>query len=78
MAAIKLKGKQYYVIYDYEDEKGKRKQKWESCPTKDSAEMRKAEIEPLKAQQQFIDPNNITVKDFFDKWLPLHPRKRWS
>lgn len=78
MAAIKLKGKQYYVIYDYEDEKGNRKQKWESCPTKDSAEMRKAEIELLKAQQQFIDPNNITVKEFFDKWLPLHARKRWS
>lgn len=37
MASIVQKKNRYYVVYLYDDENGKRKQKWESYKTKDEA-----------------------------------------
>ena len=44
MASIVQKKNRYYVVYLYDSEDGRRKQKWESFKTKEEAKRRKAEI----------------------------------
>ncbi len=45
MAMIKKRNSKYVVIYDYTDETGKRKQKWETFSDKTAAQKIKAEVE---------------------------------
>lgn len=45
MAAIIKRKKSYSVIYNYIDENGEKKQKWETWQTHQEALKRKAEIE---------------------------------
>ena len=45
MASITRRKDRYCVVYLYDDENGKRKQKWETFKTLDEAKRRKAEIE---------------------------------
>ena len=49
MASIVQKKNRYYVVYLYDSEDGRRKQKWESFKTKEEAKRRKAEIRSLAA-----------------------------
>lgn len=48
MASIVQKKNRYYVVYLYDSEDGRRKQKWESFKTKEEAKRRKAEMETLE------------------------------
>ena len=41
MASIQKRGKKYCVIYNYRDEDGKKKQKWETWNTLNEAKKRK-------------------------------------
>ena len=44
MATIRKRKDKYVVIYDYINEKGVRKQKWETCESKAEANKRAKEI----------------------------------
>ena len=48
MASITKRGNKFYVIYNYKDDDGKRKQKWESWNTMIEAKKRKREVEYKK------------------------------
>lgn len=49
MASIVQRGNRYHVVYLYDAEDGKRKQKWESFKTLADAKRRKSEVEYLAA-----------------------------
>lgn len=78
MATVTKKGSTFYVVYYYTDLEGNSKQKWEPCGSEEQAEIRKAEIELDKARKSLITPDSITVQEFFEKWIPVHARKRWT
>ena len=48
MASIRERNGKFNVIYSYTNEKGERKQKWETYETKAEAKRRKKEIEYKK------------------------------
>lgn len=64
MASIIKRKNKYSVVYYYEDERGEKRQKWETWGTYNEALKRKAEIEYKQSNGTFIPPNEITVRDF--------------
>jgi len=73
-------GTSFTVLYDYEDSNGRRKQK--SAGTflsRREAEGVQLEIDLSKNRSTFIEPNDITVRELFDRWLPIRAKtKRWE
>ena len=45
MASIRERNGKFCVIYNYKDSEGKKRQKWETFPTRADAKKRKKEIE---------------------------------
>lgn len=78
MASIVKRASHYYVIYNYINEQGERKQKWESGFTYPEALKRKAKIEYQKSKNCFKSPSDITVSTFFEKWIPIHAKTNWQ
>ena len=71
MAPIVPRGKKFAVVYNYTNEMGEVKQKWESgFPTEKEANVRKLEIELQQATGAFINPSDITLEDYLLKrWV---------
>lgn len=80
MATVIPRGKKFAVVYNYTNERGEVKQKWESgFENEKEANIRKMEIELEQATGTFINPSDITLEDFLLKrWVPLHSKKRWG
>lgn len=72
MASIIKRKKAYSVVYNYIDENGNTKQKWETWHTHKEALKRKAEIENQQNNGTFLPPNNQKLSDFlYDFCFPL-------
>ena len=56
MASIIKRKKSYSVVYNYEDEKGETRQKWETWHTHKDALRRKAEVENQQFNGTFVSP----------------------
>ena len=54
MASIQIKKGKHYVVYNYTDETGARKQKWEPCKSEAHAKKRKKEIEYKEGIGQIV------------------------
>ena len=78
MATVRKRKDKYVVIYDYINEKGVRKQKWETCESKAEASRRAKEIEYEKLHASFVTPNNQTVAEFLAMWAPIQAQQRWQ
>lgn len=78
MASIIKRKKSYSVVYNYTDENGETKQKWETWHTHQEALKRKAEIENQQFNGTFIPPTNQTVSEFLHDFVVLYGEKRWS
>lgn len=79
MATIIKRGKKYSVVYNYTDENGVTRQKWEpSVPAKKEAQKRKNEIEHEMAIGTFIAPSTMKVKDFLDKFVEMYGLRKWG
>ena len=78
MATIRKRKDKYVVIYDYINEKGVRKQKWETCESKADASRRAKEVEYEKSRNNLIAPNNQTVAEFLAEWAPIQAKKCWQ
>ena len=61
MATIIKRKKSYSVVYNYINENGETKQKWETWHTHKEALKRKAEIENQQNNGTFLPPNNQKV-----------------
>lgn len=79
MASIRKRGDKYAVVYYYKDsETGERHQKWETFDTKGEAYSRKTEIEADMATGMYAPPNNITVDEYFERFVELYGVTKWS
>ena len=78
MATIIKRGKKYSVVYNYVNDKGETKQKWESFESEKAAKKRKAEVEYQADQGTFIPPSKQTVREFLADFVSLYGEKRWG
>lgn len=75
MASIKKRRGTYSVVYNYENDKGEKKQRWETFKTYAEAHKRRAEIEYKKNDGTFLPPNKQTVKDVLEDYILLYGEK---
>jgi Site-specific recombinase XerC len=78
MASIIKRKTKYSVVYYYDDERGEKRQKWETYCSYQEAKKRKAEIESSQSKGTFIPPSEITVKDFLEDFVRIYGREKWA
>ena len=75
MASIRERNGKFNVIYSYTNEKGERKQKWETYETKAEAKRRKKEIEYKKEMGSFVVRKCKTLDDLLQNMLHFMAKK---
>lgn len=78
MATIIKRKKAYSVVYNYTDENGKTKQKWETWYTQKEALKRKAEIENGQLNGVFCNPTNMTIEEFMHDFVTMYGESQWG
>ena len=78
MATIIKRKKKYSVVYYYEDEKGEKRQKWETYNTHAEAKKRKIEVESEQSNGTFIPPKDVTVRDFLYDFIKIYGTTHWA
>lgn len=78
MASIIKRKKNYSIVYTYYNEKGERKQKWETRSSYQDALKRKAEIENQKHTGAFVPPSDQSIANFMLDFVSLYGEKRWG
>jgi len=78
MATIIKRKKSYSVVYNYKDENGKTKQKWETCHTYKEAQKRKTEVESQLINGEFIAPSKLTLEEFLNDFVTLYGEPKWG
>ena len=71
MASIRERNGKFNVIYSYTNEKGERKQKWETYETKAEAKRRKKEIEYKKEMGSFVVRKCKTLDELITEYVAL-------
>lgn len=78
MASIIKRKKSYSVVYNYTDENGETKQKWETWRTHKEALKRKAEVENQQNNGTFLAPTDQKISDFLYDFVSTYGIKKWS
>ncbi|MDD6503049.1 MAG: site-specific integrase [Oscillospiraceae bacterium] len=78
MASIVQRKNSFCVVYNYTDENGKRKQKWESYHSMAEAKKRKKEIEYRQEIGTFVVPQCKTVKELLKEYVALYGKTTWA
>ena len=78
MASIVERKKRFYVVYMYNDEKGARKQKWESFTTYADARRRKAEVEYREQMGSLVIPQCHTMHDLLQEYVSMYGKNKWA
>lgn len=78
MATIHKKGKTFYVIYYYINEKGEKKQKWEPKTSMAEAKKFKNEIELAQLNKTLIAPSEKSVSAFLLEWIDVYGKANWQ
>ena len=78
MATVVKRNKKYYVVYNYLDAEGNRKQKWESKSTMREAQSRKKEVEYKKQIGTFTVPSCTTVDELLQEYVDLYGKNTWA
>jgi integrase len=78
MATIIQKNKSYCVVFSYSDEKGKRKQKWETFKSIAEAKKRLKEVEYKEQIGTFIVPKCKTLDELLKEYVDLYGKAKWS
>ena len=78
MAAIIKRKNSYSVVYNFENEKGEIKQKWETYHSEKEALKRKAEIENKQDRGIFIPPKHQTVSSFLEDFVRTYGVNNWG
>lgn len=78
MASIIKRKKAYSVVYNYVDERGETKQKWETCHSHKEALKRKAEIENQMFNGTFLPPSKTTVSSFLEDFVRTYGVNKWG
>ena len=78
MATIVKRGKNFYIVFRYDDANGNSQQRWESFKTKKEAQKRKSEVEHEIDTGTFIPPTSIKIKDFLVEFVDMYGRRKWG
>lgn len=78
MASIRERNGKYNVIYSYVNDKGERKQKWETYDTKAEATKRKKEIEYKKEIGSFVVRKCKTLDELLTEYVALYGKENWA
>lgn len=78
MASIVQRKNRYCVVYLFDDENGKRKQKWESFRTMADAKRRKAEVEYREELGNLVIPKCQTLDELLKEYVSLYGKATWS
>ena len=78
MASIVKRGSKYSVVYNYENEKGMRKQKWETFATHTEAKKRKIQVEFKKSTKTFIAPSAKTLRNLLEEYVSIYGINTWA
>lgn len=78
MATIIKRKKKYSVVYYYDDEKGEKRQKWETYNTYAEANKRKIEVESDQIHGTFIPPKDTVVSDFLYDFIKIYGTTHWA
>ena len=78
MASIVKRGKNYCVVYNYYNERGIRKQKWESFSSRAEAEQRRHDVEYAKSKGTLLVKNCTTVEDLIKEYIELYGKNQWA
>ena len=78
MASIRERNGKFNVIYSYTNEKGERKQKWETYETKAEAKRRKKEIEYKKEMGSFVVRKCKTLDELITEYVALYGKENWT
>ena len=78
MASIVQRNGKFAVMYNYVDETGKRKQKWESYKTMAEAYKRKKEVEYKKAAGKLTVPKCTTVSELLKEYIAMYGKTKWA
>ena len=78
MATIRKRNDKYCVIYSFKDDKGNKKQKWETYQTRAEALKRKREIEYKQSFGNLVVPNCKTLKELLEEYVKLYGRDKWA
>ena len=78
MASIIKRKKNYSIVYNYVDENGETRQKWETRTSYQDALKRKAEVENQQYTGTFLPPSDQTISDFLLDFVSLYGEKKWG
>ena len=78
MASIIKRKKNYSIVYNYTDENGETRQKWETHTSYQDALKRKAEVENQQFTRTFLPPTDQTIAEFLLDFVSLYGEKRWG
>lgn len=78
MASIRERKGKFNVIYNYKDDSGKRKQKWETYDTKAEAKKRKREIEYKQEMGSLVVRKCNTLSDLLTEYVSLYGKEKWA
>lgn len=78
MASIVKRNKHYSVVYNYVNEDGIRKQKWETYKTFQEAKERKKEVEYKQEIGSLIIPECKTMKELLNEYVLSYGKNQWS
>lgn len=78
MASIIKRKNKYSVVYYYTNERGEKKQQWETRQSLKEAQRRKAEVELQQQEGTFIPPSEITVRQLLADFVRIYGREAWA
>lgn len=78
MATIVKRKNNYSVVYNYTDENGETKQKWETSQGYKEALKRKAEVENELLSGTYIPPTEQSVSEFLKDFVSTYGEKKWG
>lgn len=78
MASIVKRKNKYSVVYTYTDDKGEKRQKWETFPTNAEAKRRKAEVEFQQESGTLVIPEAKTVKELLEDYTSIYGVNTWA
>ena len=78
MATITRRNGKFKVIYNYVDENGNRKQKWETYQSLPEAKRRKLELDYKKLKGDIVIPSCRTLEELLEEYVTLYGKDKWA
>ena len=78
MASIVKRKNKWAGVYTVTDDKGNKRQNWETFGTNADAKKRKAQVEHELSEGTFIAPSATTIHDLLDEYVSVYGINTWA